>query len=225
MSIKIPEKCSESWDGMTTTSQGKLCSTCNIEVIDFTDWKTEDIVNYVQSSTTKVCGRISSNQSSPDYKPQFLNTQHWSKLGWGLALSGLLFTKSVAAESHISDTTSIYLAQQNLKDSIVIQGTVTDESDLPLAHVVIKNTLTNQLFRTDKQGRFTFKFPSSYNIDSLPLLVHFIGYKTKQIKHNLLKNEYIKVKLEEDIQEMGEVIVEPVRRKPRTDVKMSKLKK
>lgn len=52
--------------------------------------------------------------------------------------------------------------------------------------------------------------------------VHFIGFETKDIKHDLSKNENIKIKLEEYYSEMGEVIIEPMRRKPRTDVKMSK---
>ncbi|MFD2554779.1 carboxypeptidase-like regulatory domain-containing protein [Sphingobacterium tabacisoli] len=223
MSIKIPKKCNEPWDGMSPTADGKFCSTCNLEVIDFTDWKTEDIISYVQESSTKVCGRISRTQSAPDYKLLFLNTQQLSRFGFGLALSGLLFTQSLAAESHVIDTTGVHLQhQQNLRDSITIQGVVTDQSGRPLAEVAIRNLLTNELFKTDKEGRFIFKFPSIYNLKSLPLLIVYIGYKRVNINHNLLNNENINVKLEEDIQEIGEVIIEPLRRKPRTDVKMSK---
>lgn len=215
MSVKIPKKCSEPWDGMVRTTSGKFCSTCNLEVIDFTDWKTEDIISYVERSAIKVCGRISSTQASPDYKSQFLNTQHLSKLGFGLALSGLLFTKSLATESLIRDTKTVYLQhQQDVKDSITIQGVVTDQSDRPLAQVVIRNVLTHQSFSTDSRGRFAFKFLNGQNLDSLTLSILFIGFKTKDIKHDLSKNENIKVKLEEEFYEIGEIIVKPLKRKP-----------
>lgn len=223
MSIKIPKKCSQSWDNMSPTIDGKFCSTCNLEVIDFTDWKTEDIISYIQRSTDKVCGRLSSTQSAPDYKVQFSHIQKLSRFGFGLALSGLLFTQSAVTQSHIRDTTSSDLQhQQGLKDSITIQGIVTDQSSKPLAHVVIRNPFTYQSFKTDEQGRFTFKFLNHQNLNSLPLSVHFIGFETQNIKHDLSKNENIKIKLEEQFSEMGEVIIEPIRRKPRTDVKMSK---
>ncbi len=223
MSIKIPKKCNQSWDNMSPTIGGKFCSTCNLEVIDFTDWKTEDIISYVQRSTGKVCGRLSSTQSAPNYRVQFSHTQKLSRFGFGLALSGLLFTQSALAESHITDTATVHLQhQQSLKDSITIQGVVTDQSNRPLAHVVIRNPYTNQSFKTDEEGRFAFKFLNSKNFKSLPLSVHFIGFETKDIKHDLSKNENIKIKLEEYYSEMGEVIIEPMRRKPRTDVKMSK---
>lgn len=216
MSVNIPKKCSEPWHGMIPATRGKFCSTCNLEVIDFTDWKTEDIISYVQRSTTKVCGRVLSSQSTSDYKLQLLNTRQLSKLGFGLALSGLLFTKSLLAESLVRDNSNVYLLdQQGVKDSITIQGVVTDLSDKPLAEVVIRNVLNNKSFSTDKEGRFAFKFLNSHNLDSLPLSIHFIGYKTKDIKHDLSKNENIKIKLEEHLYEIGEIIVKPLKRKPR----------
>lgn len=101
---------------------------------------------------------------------------------------------------------------------------VTDQSNRPLAHVVIKNVLTHQSFSTDEQGRFAFRFLNSQNLKLIPLSILFIGYKTKDIKYDLFKNKNIKVKLEEEFNEIGEIIVKPLKRKPRTDVRMSKHK-
>jgi len=219
MSIKIPAKCSERWDDMTSTARGMLCSKCNVEVIDFTDWKTQDIINYVQGSPTKVCGRISTTQSKTRHKPLFFERLHFPRLSLGLVLSGLLFTKSVKAENYVNNVVSIHCQdQEDLKDSVTIQGLVTDRSGNPLAYVQIRNILSGESFSTDDKGKFVFKFSNKQNLKYLPLSFHFIGYESLKIKHNLSKNKNIKLKLTQYSHEIGEVIVEPLRRKPNTDM-------
>lgn len=224
MSIKIPVKCDENWDSMSHTSRGMLCSRCKIEVIDFTDWKTEDIVTYVQKSNTKVCGKLLSTQSHTSYKSSLKNKLYFSKLRVGLILSGLLFTKFVKAEFHIENMVYEHFNEQqkDLKDSITIKGIVIDESRRPLSGVNIYNILTKESSSTDDKGRFIFKFSNEQNFKFLRLSFSYVGYDIKEVIYDLSKNARLKVELTEARHEIGEVIVTNPRARPHKNIDLSK---
>jgi hypothetical protein len=62
----IPKPCTEKWDNMQKTQEGKLCDLCSKEVIDFTDWTDSEIIQYFENIPTnikgKTCGRLSKQQ-------------------------------------------------------------------------------------------------------------------------------------------------------------------
>lgn len=58
MSISIPKPCTENWSSMHASGKGRHCVVCDTEVVDFTNWKTEDIFAYIQQSTKSICARI-----------------------------------------------------------------------------------------------------------------------------------------------------------------------
>lgn len=224
MPLKIPLKCIESWDNMSPTSQGKFCLKCKIEIVDFTNWQTQEIINYIQNSNTKVCGKISSSQSSStSNKPTLWDKLYLPIIHLGLILSGLLLTKSVNAENCIKNTVNDHFKEQkDLKDSINIQGVVTDESNKPLEGSRIYNILTKELISTDSKGHFIFKFSNKQNLKYLRLSIKHIGYDILEINHDLSKNRKLKLRLKETRHEIGEVIVTYPRAKPNTQVDMSK---
>ncbi|MNX98678.1 hypothetical protein D3C86_1310960 [compost metagenome] len=223
MAIKIPVKCQENWDHMSPTSQGMLCSKCQIEVIDFTDWKTEDIVSYVQKSNTKVCGKLWATPVKTNYKSNFWNKLHVQQLRFGLMLSGLLFTKFVHAENQIRNIIYDQVKEQkDVKDSITIKGMVTDESDQPLSGVHIYQVSNKEFISTDDKGIFTFNYSNAQNFRYLRLSIRSVGYDKQEIVHDLSKNPILKVKLTEAIHEMGEVIVSYPKARPPKNVDMSK---
>ncbi len=48
---------------MTPVAQGRICSSCNKSVVDFTSWPDEDIIRYLQKhSKERVCGRFNHAQ-------------------------------------------------------------------------------------------------------------------------------------------------------------------
>lgn len=61
--IIIKKPCHEDWNKMTTSEQGKHCDLCNKTVVDFTNAKEEEILNYIrQNSGKRVCGYFKSHQ-------------------------------------------------------------------------------------------------------------------------------------------------------------------
>lgn len=63
MKVTLPNPCAEKYDNMSPTELGRMCKVCNTEVVDFTNWETKDIVDYIQKSNQKVCGRINTQRA------------------------------------------------------------------------------------------------------------------------------------------------------------------
>src|SRR6186997_3287000 len=61
--LSIPEPCQQNWDDMAPTSQGRFCSSCAKEVIDFSQMSDTDVLNYFEIvKHGKVCGRTYPDQ-------------------------------------------------------------------------------------------------------------------------------------------------------------------
>ncbi|GAL85146.1 protein of unknown function [Sporocytophaga myxococcoides] len=76
-SIKIEKPCHEDWNKMKPKGQGKHCELCNKAVIDFTNAKEDEIINYLkQNSGQRVCGHFKSDQLTKkhSYTDRLLNS-------------------------------------------------------------------------------------------------------------------------------------------------------
>ena len=60
--IFIDKPCTESWEAMTPTEQGKHCMKCCKTVVDFSNWETADIITYISKSSQNVCGQVNAAQ-------------------------------------------------------------------------------------------------------------------------------------------------------------------
>ncbi|MGB0839058.1 MAG: hypothetical protein ACPGXL_02900 [Chitinophagales bacterium] len=66
--IYLPKPCKESWKDMSPTEQGRFCGKCQHIVHDFTDKSTAEIIDFLQQSTHRVCGKFGTNQITPHQK-------------------------------------------------------------------------------------------------------------------------------------------------------------
>lgn len=48
MNLHIKQACHENWETMTVTERGKLCASCQKEVIDFATFSTSNIKLYIE---------------------------------------------------------------------------------------------------------------------------------------------------------------------------------
>ena len=60
--IIVSNPCNKDWSKMSSTENGRHCISCNKTVVDFTNWKQEDIVNYLEQTNKKTCGHFKSSQ-------------------------------------------------------------------------------------------------------------------------------------------------------------------
>ncbi len=202
ISLHIPEPCHENWNKMTPTRQGKFCSVCSKQVIDFSLMSDNQILNYLKNNTGNLCGRFDETQ----LQRTLIETKVSRKRSW-YAMFVLpfvfLFQKSFGQKTSSYNakiiTNKVIPKEQATvgfvfpglpgQDSInlfSINGTVKDNSGNPVggASVVIEET--NQGVATDSFGRFTISAPFSYS--SVTLTASYIGYEIIK-KHISLAKE------------------------------------
>ncbi|GMN10199.1 hypothetical protein MTsPCn9_13860 [Croceitalea sp. MTPC9] len=224
--ITIPKPCSEDWNKMTQTQKGAFCKSCAKEVIDFTHTTKSELSRKIKKGDT-ICGR---------FKPEQLNTplpttsqtqfrRNAAMLGFTslLALGSPLLAQQTVEPTHEVEGNFVLgrIAPQPVeKESFTITGVINDINNLPLpgVNIVLKGSVIGT--KTDMKGRFSLTVPKTKEKEVL--FVSYIGFETKEII--VQENQApLCIKLEEDMQILGEVVIMEYPAK-KTD-SISKLKK
>lgn len=162
--IKVDNPCSQDWDKMTVTEQGRHCAHCNRNVIDFTGYSDAALHQYFSKNTGHICGRFLPHQLNRDIAvtPQPHSRLYRLFIGLGLVL---VFTQIPAAHAQRSPviTDGLY----NKKDtglhweSSAIKGRILDGSH-PVANVKIcamHDGLPAAITITDTNGYYFIPLP------------------------------------------------------------------
>lgn len=216
ISLSIKSPCSENWNSMTTTGQGKYCDKCARQVIDFASMTDQQILNYLRHKEGRICSRLTSNQMN-----RTLVGQHSSSGLSGFLkflVSGLFLTQAemAASQSHVvyryektfRRDDGIQPAQPDTLDRPVpidstknlIKGVVIDaQSSEPLifANVFIEKPLIG--VQTDLDGKFELKIPEELRGDSITLCFSYTGYVNKKMiisKTDFYQKQNIRITME-----------------------------
>lgn len=182
MSVTIPKPCNQQWDTFEPSAWGRHCSICNSEVVDFTHWKTADVMAYVQQSNSRVCGRINKISSSRQ------------KMITGIAAFTIL---SLLPKFNFSQQIN------SIPDSIVVQGTVSADGGSRGLYGYLTNNYTADTAMVIN-GEFKFKVADLPNRKKMIINTHFLGYnQATQVVYNLHKP--IEIRIEDT--EIGEIII------------------
>ncbi|WP_048331077.1 carboxypeptidase-like regulatory domain-containing protein [Bizionia psychrotolerans] len=194
VSIKTP--CSENYNTFSPTKAGGFCNSCEKEVIDFTNMKSEAIINYFKlKNTQNTCGRFNSSQLT-SFNPIPKTNKRLNLIGGlGLALlSFFSFTASQAQEKKTETTNNnSEVKELSQEKDISVKGTVLDENGLPLpgTNIVLKDTAIGT--QTNFDGEF--EFPEKLKKGDV-LVFSFIGYSSKTI---VINNENATPKIEMEV--------------------------
>ncbi|HXC03945.1 MAG TPA: hypothetical protein VNZ86_04285 [Bacteroidia bacterium] len=122
--ISIPQPCSARWNSMARTEQGRHCTQCNTEVIDFTNNTLNEITTYLRThSSNSVCGyyqeRHTTHPGSKWYT--FLNAieHRFSSTrlrGLSLFLITMLLVLSGCRHKHLSGAYSTFSGKKKTTD-------------------------------------------------------------------------------------------------------------
>jgi len=190
MKINIPKPCAENYDNMSPTDLGKMCEVCNTEVVDFTNWKTKDIVTYIQESNKKVCGRL---------KPLQVSEKRKTKLTPWLKAAGII--------SLLSFSKPLF-SQANKQKEIIVNGNVRSNLGEIINHGYVTYNYNIDTTRIDSNGNFRIKLKKSQFNNPLNIEVSALGYETQIIE--LKSKTNLTIVLEQPW--IGEVVVEPISR-------------
>ena len=213
---------------MLPHEQGKFCTLCAKNVVDFTTWKDAEIIAFLQAAKTPICGRLSHTQMAREISTR---KAHQSKLWDKIVATWLLLAAAAnSAEAKENPKEKVHIInweQQNItkqdlpnnippKDSTknIIRGKVIDEfsgKPAPFATVYVKDYRLKT--QTDSLGLFELRIPDTYKKKEIILVVPSgVNHKETVIKRKRLPlNSLILTKGEWALGEI-EVITRPPKR-------------
>lgn len=223
--LKIDKPCEQEWNSMMPDGKGKYCSHCSKTVIDFTNLTDNQVVQFIENTSGKFCGRLSNAQLNRILETsQNSNYSYLYKILTGLLLLG--GAKNIDAQSNINTDIEISTLLDNkefkeqnevnietLPDSSMnyIEGVVLDSATKkPLDYVTIRLKGAKTNVSTDENGRFKI-FVLEYILASgnLTLVVTYIGYEKAEFTINATKLPITTELLlnSQETELMGEVII------------------
>ena len=222
--ISVEKPCSEKFENFEKTEKGGFCSSCEKEVIGFTKMSQTELIDYICTNPTSVCGRFKNKQEDNTLNAIVMDTNaNILTIGIGAMAFSLLtlctFSSMTAQETagiHSVQKTEIgtvendKLAGNTFQQSYTIIGKVVDEDNLPLGgvNVVLKGTAEG--ITTDFDGKF--EFPKSLEVGDV-LVFSYLGYDTKTYEVKANPSEIVEIEIvfnDADIELMGAVVVDGV---------------
>lgn len=143
--INIPNPCSQNWDEMAPSGNGRHCAHCSTTVIDFTTWTDADLYKFFAKRNGHVCGRYLSTQLN---RPIHIPPQPHSRLYRMVVAMGLTLIFGGVVESRAHDKAPLKGA---IKGHIV---SVRNEPKEKYRVRVIRNGQTIIQLDADKNGDF-----------------------------------------------------------------------
>jgi hypothetical protein len=111
-SVYIPKPCHADWNEMTQTRQGKFCSACSKQVVDFSLMSDNQILKYLSGQSGNLCGRFGAEQ----LERPLIETKIRKKKSWWMAVAMpllFLFDRSEAQENKLAGETTIIVSGEN----------------------------------------------------------------------------------------------------------------
>lgn len=181
---------------MTPQEQGRFCGSCQKMVIDFSVMSDKEILDYMSSASTQVCGRFANDQlkreiSATENKRRF----SWAYI-WNVILATFLVTESYAQGEPAMKKKPVTTNKPVLPDTSPMMGSITviepdqlvlrkeisgvviDGNQQPLqnASIFIKGTTIGTT--SDSAGNFHLQVD---NDDSIALVISYVGFVSKTV--------------------------------------------
>jgi len=220
--ISVKKPCSQNFNNFNKTKDGGFCSSCEKEVIDFTQMTQKDLVDHFLMSNTKTCGRFKASQLNTNLIPA-KGRNNFLPTGVGiLSFSLLALCNPSNLQSQEQNTNNpkepVELANHEKSESLnilkqenyTIKGIVLDDQNQPLpgTNVVLKRTDIGVV--TDFDGKFKFSEPLKIG-DTL--IFSYLGFDQKEYVVTKKPTNIVDVTITFDATDiilMGDVAVEGV---------------
>ena len=199
--LQIPGPCQENWENMTATQQGRFCGSCRKEVIDFSVMTDKEILAYISTASSNMCGRIGEHQLNRDLITPPESRKIWWKYWMGVAASFVLLTAKsnaqvktpkepiVCGPSELTKGKPVMIrlggmttVKKNDPVNVQIHGRVVDDKNNPIPYASVRLMNAGAGVAADAAGNFTLN--AAVSLSYLELSVSSVGYELKTISVN-----------------------------------------
>jgi hypothetical protein len=98
LQLHIPTPCHENWNAMTPQAQGRFCNACAKVVVDFSMMTDKEVLDYMNTATSNVCGRMSTEQLAKPLQAYAATRSFGWKYMWSLLVGSFLMTAKSYAQ-------------------------------------------------------------------------------------------------------------------------------
>lgn len=200
--LNIQDPCNEKWNTMQPHDRGKFCLQCSKEVIDFTKLDNTEIIQIIEQSKSRICGRMSVSQL--DRLIEIPSKKNRSKLRKVLTAIFLIgSTGSIFASPLVSKANSLnvsknesnykridikkHIRTDSLKNTLKGQVLTESEEPIPGADIFIKEL--NLEIETDSNGYFKIILPKDLKENYVTVNITYLGFQN--VETRIYKNDWL----------------------------------
>lgn len=215
--VSLTKPCTENWNSMTPTEQGRHCQVCEKQVVDFTQMSDQEIIRYFKTYNN-LCGRMRPDQVNRNYT---LPTTPSGSKKWLMAglFTGLILSQHTPTQAINKQNQPTTLIQQQLhlvqsdsnavskNEAWSIKGQVIDEEGQEVlgATVYVKESKDSGnsiiVSTTNEEGKFLLDIPKGY--ESVTLVFSYVGFDTQEHAVQNTYNQALQVTLKYDTMVLG----------------------
>jgi len=219
LKLQVPNPCSENWNKMQATPDGKHCKSCDKNLVDLRNLNTQQIYDLVNVDS-KVCGLLSESQLQSEFN--FKEQHSFSKFGLVVSFASLVAFVNPVRSQDTTNAITVIKPLTNLpskitiiekinnieSDTILIKGKVVDvhtNEPLPFVKVYVKSNKRIGA-HSDFDGEFTLRIPKIEFDTTVVLLCQYLGYTNVEMVITKGSNSLL-FKLDENSGILGDIIV------------------
>ena len=189
--ISIPEPCHENWQTMTPNEQGRHCMSCQKTVVDFSVMSDREILHYISTASSQVCGNFTNNQLNKNYaekKRPFSWRYAWNMIvatflvtGNGAMAQGKVVTKGEVAIAKAPPKPvikrSLGLVAVVIPDTLSKGAILDDSTGKPVSFASVRMRNVETGIAANEGGKFSLATEVS---NKIILVVSAVGYTTRE---------------------------------------------
>lgn len=234
-SLVIANPCHANWNKMTPTEKGRLCASCQKEVVDFRSKSKEEVITYLENyqGEGQTCGQFSASQIDKVGK-NYINSTILKRLSISfMAFLGFLSFKEAKSQkvgkvAIKGDISYEEFNMQNQKKEITLFGTVRNSAGEKIAGAEIKFSADGKqlaVTRTISNGSFAIKVTTDKSMKAIMMYTSANGYERKINVIPDLQKDRIKIDIVMDWEMMilGEIAIDVDTVQPDEPEKISNL--
>lgn len=218
--LSIAQPCDKNWTNMQPDEQGRFCTSCKKNVIDFTVMDSNEIYKTILNSHANICGRINQAQLDAPISQKAEKMQHWHKYFFSFLIPVFLFAKPALAQKKIgkikvittvcSTVTMGMVFRETFQKHFKFSGVVMDAASKEIirnASIQLKERTDGVM--TDSAGNFTLTAKTA--TPAITIIVSAIGFETKEIDMAIPADDFIVlneiISLHRAVKLLGEVVI------------------